>query len=160
MSTESRQEFQEHEEPTDANGLYSSDDMESVDSSFVLHRHPRDSTYSRADENGLEETGYMPQSEKSRAGLGIKHSRSKSVLSLCDAKKLLQVSLGYCAHGLDYVGDETEIRREYVEEAELIHESVFDELRRVFPDLLQLQRLLRLDGIAEWDGWNQIKSLL
>ena len=70
------------------------------------------------------------------------------------------MSLGYCAHGFDYVGDETEIRREYVEEAELIHESVFDELRRVFPDLLQLQRLLRLDGIAEWDGWNQIKSLL
>ena len=42
----------------------------------------------------------------------------------------------------------------------MIHEDVFNELWRVFPDVLQLQRLLLLDGVKTWDGWDDIKSLL
>ena len=72
----------------------------------------------------------------------------------------MQVSRGLRSHTFDDAESKTDLRREYVDEAELIHEDVFDELRRIFPDVLQLQRLLLLDIIREWDGWAHIKALL
>jgi hypothetical protein len=126
--------------------------MESVAGSFEVCRHPRDPTFA-VGEDDLQETGYMLESEMTKSCIGIKHSRSQSVLLHCDAEKLLHVSRGLHSHTFDAAECGTELRREYVEEAQLIHEDVFDELQRVFSDVLQPQRLLLLDNVKQWDGW-------
>ena len=102
----------------------------------------------------------MLESKRTKSCIGIKHPRRESVLLHCDAKKLLELSRGFRSQPVADAAGETAMRREYVEEADLIHEDVFDELRRVFPDVLQFQRLLLVDGVKEWDGWAHVKSLL
>ena len=54
----------------------------------------------------------------------------------------------------------TGMKKEYVEDAKLIDERVFIELQCIFSDVFQLQRLLSLSNIVNWDGWNQMKVLM
>ena len=102
----------------------------------------------------------MPESDVRKSCIGIKHPRSESVILYCDAEKLLQVIRGFSLHTSGDAGWFVNLKREYVEDAQLIHEDVFNELYRVFPHALQLQRLCLLDGMKTWDGWDHIKSSL
>ena len=131
----------------------------SVADSVEKCRHPRDPTYA-VGEDDFKETGYMPENEMIKSSVSIKHSRSDSVLLHSDARKLLQLMRGFRQDSCEGVGFAADLRREYVEEAKLIHEDVFEKLQELFPEMLQLQRLLLLDGVKEWDGWARIKSLL
>lgn len=136
-----------------------SEDIESVASSFKVSRHPRDPTYADG-EDTFEDTEVIPTGEMTKSRVGIKHSRSQSVLLHCDAEKLLHVIRGLRSHVDVDEACVTNLRTEYVEEAGIIHGDVFDELWRVFPNVLQLQRLLMLPDVKSWCGWKEIKSLL
>ena len=102
----------------------------------------------------------MSESEVAKSHFGIRHPQSESILLHSDAQKLLQVSRGYrvltCEDEAEASGFMTSLR----EEADFVHDDVFTEFRKVFHDVFQLQRLLRLDWIKKWDGWAYITSLL
>ena len=136
------------------------DDAEESDSTFMkVTRHSRDPTYP-AGEDDFAETGYLEEGPTTKSLFSIKHPRSVSKLLHDDARKLLRVSRGVRACTAEEAADDSALWREYVEDAALIHEDVFRELRRIFPDSFQLQRLLLLEGVTEWDGWASIKSVL
>ena len=102
----------------------------------------------------------MCESAVAKSHFGIRHPESKSVLLHSDAQKLLQVSRGYRAPMSDDQGQASGFMKSLEEEADFVHDAVFQELRKVFSDFAQLQRLLRLDWVEKWVGWTDIKSLL
>ena len=156
----------------ETDGIDIDDGSESSGESLEFRRHSRDPTYA-VGEDDFKETGYMIEGASAKSYVGIKHSRNASVLLHSDAQRLLHLCRGKGTNGchsdpllpqedLDVDGsyDASSLRREYVEDAALIHEAVFYELQRTFPDMLQLQRLLLLDGVMAWNGWSEIKALL
>ena len=92
--------------------------------------------------------------------MSIKHSRNKSVLLHDDSLKLLHVSRRTSEIEVEHKVFESDLWKEWVVEAELIHKDVFQHLGQVFPDILQLGRLLFLEGVIEWPGWAEIKNVL
>ena len=118
-------------------------------------RHPRDPTLAFGRDN-YEDTGYLEPSEQTKSLVGIKHARSKSVLWPCDGMKLLEVLRGVHRSPFEIERNDTNLRREYVEEARLIHEDVFVELTKLFPCDAQLHRLLLLENVRSWPEWHQI----
>ena len=92
--------------------------------------------------------------------MSIKHPRNKSVLLHDDSLKLLHVSRRTSAIEVEHKVTESELWKEWVVEAKLIHEDVFQHLAQVFPDIWQLNRLLFLEGVIEWPGWAEIKNVL
>ena len=136
------------------------DDSEECDStSMKVTRHSRDPTFP-AGEDDFAEAGYLGEGPTTKSLFSIKHPRNVSKLLHDDARKLLRVSRGVRACTAEEAADDSALWREYVEDAALIHEDVFRELRLIFLDSFQLQRLLLLEGITEWDGWASIKSVL
>ena len=158
-----QQAIEDAEDEANTNVSYMSDGIEDIPNCVEIDRHPRDPTLATGEED-FQETGYMAESKLSKSCIGIKHSRSKSVLLHLDALKMLSVTFGVranvetdvsCSEALHEA-----LRREYVRDSNLVHEDVFDELQLCFPDASQLHRLLMLDNITEWDGWSHIKDLL
>ena len=68
----------------------------------------------------------MFANKHTKGHMSIKHARSESVLWPCDGMKLLQVLHGVQKSTSQNIIAESRLRREYVEEAKLIHEDVYD----------------------------------
>ena len=91
---------------------------------------------------------------------GVRGPKSKSILEPHDCYQLVRIARDIQRREPISGVSQLLFRKGLKEEADFVPDEVFDVLLSNVDDLLQLSRILQLDWVKTWSGWEEMRSNL
>ena len=138
----------QHSEGEDSNSVCSADVKPNVMDSTV-----------DVDGNDFQDTRLEEDVSDSKL-FGVRGPKSKSILEPHDCYQLVRIARDIPCREPTGGVSQLLFRRGLKEEADFVPDEVFDMLLSNFEDLFQLSRILQLDWVRTWSGWEEMRSNL